>query len=314
MLKQLKFLQLATSGKRSLSDDHGLIRVVNGIGHATNGEYMASIPLPIDIYCAFPAHTMINAISLLGDDAKIIEKKSHLLITDGKSMVKVPKVIIDYPLPKDIEGEAISIDSKDMEAIKSVLPFTGDAIGRPFMSCIQVDGYAYATTGSTIVRAVCNLPRMIIEHSTMAIILHDMPLTMVDDGGHQLAFKYEHGGKLTVKLSSAKMPNMENFFDNWPKDMDEIKDDTRKALKGITPFLEDHEAVHFNAGTLSTSRDINNSAAVLPIQGGIMECSFSIKKISDAFKVATHCKLMSDKPSLFEGKGIQGVTIGLRKS
>lgn len=316
LLQALKFVRGAVA-KKDFIPALKHFKIDNGFIYGSNGVMQLSAPIEADL-CACPqASTFIKAIERCKDTVRMTVS-DQLTIKSGKFRASVPCIDINtFPLFN--QEPYTYVENQDICAVLQKLqPFIGTDASRPWCCGVLLGGgYAYTTNNITAVQAnvaavtpYINIPGAAVDE---IVRIKEEPLK-IGVGKKSVCFVYPNGSQLhTCVLECNQWPNIPRLLD-LPNNANEIDDIIFEYAEQLLPFTDEMSTLYFKPLCISTHARIEEGAAYTDIPYIDFEAVFHGKMLLLLKDVCERADFSTyPKPCYFEGHGVRGVIVGLRK-
>jgi len=318
MREELNFVKGAVARKDFVPElTHFSIEDGRVIGF--NGDMALSAPIGVDIRAKPHAQTFIKAVNACeGETAISLTKAGKLSIKSGKFRALVPCLAPDHPSRFIIpEGAIVSLGKNFLDCIRTLAPFQGVDISRPWSTGILLrSGSALATNNICLVEYwhgnelpfPINIPRPAIAE---LLRINEHP-TKVQVARNSISFHFDGGRWLRTQLLAIDWPDMVDKVLAAEGNPKEIPTDFFSAVEKLKPFTDDSARVFFTKTGIATSYEPEEATSV-EVSGLPDGACFNHAMLSLLSGAAERVDFSSyPRPCKFEGKQLRGVIIGLR--
>lgn len=320
MLNALNFVNRATA-------DKDIVRILTHICVHDGVLQGADMRMSIAADCpelaghsfTVPAEKFIKAIvACKGEPVIAHQPDGTVKVSKGRFRVTLPALnSADYPTNTFKPDDAVQIAAPAgfLAALRLIYPFISRDASRPWSMgvCLRPD-YFYATNNVTLARVpmqwngpLINLPNFVVEE----LLDINEPIKEIWASPSAISFKFQ-GGWMRSQL----------FADAWPESIPKMFDVTREfvpvpeglldAVEKLIPFCPDVKfpSIHFTDGGITTANGLQSAEIGFDWAGvGV----YRAEVLQTVLRVATEWDPTAyPKPVFFNGKGIQGMMIGIR--
>jgi hypothetical protein len=317
MLSSLKFCA-GSVAKKDFVVELKHFAISGGHVRGFNGTMALSSPIPFDIDCKPNGEQLIKAVANCTDTIQLsLTKAGRLSIKSGVFKAFVDCIVSDNEHVQP-EGEIVQCDGDLLLAgLKLCAPFIGSDASRPWANGILLKEQSmFATNNVMLVQywlgtafpSVVNLPRSAVREM---LRINEPPIcAQVAQGS--ITFHYEGERWLRTQLYSTEWPDLAKVLDR-PSSQRPLDVRLFEGLDAIKPFVDKLGTVHLLAEEVRTHTDELEGAG-FAIEGFGVEGKYNIEMLYLLKGAATTIDWSTyPSPCMFQGEGIRGAIIGMRK-
>lgn len=293
---KIKSMKLITTfaGKR---DFYTNVIVRDGVMTAQNEVCGISIDTNIDLNFCCNAKMFTQSFN---ENSKLAIENNHLMINSGRFNANIP-LVPEFFIPE--AGEGIPVQGNILEELKGLVPFAAQDDARIALNGVAIShGYIRASNGHMAIRKAveCDIDEIIIPIKIIPMLAKVVDqIQTVSVYKKTVLFNF-NGGRVFTKTIDKRMPDLDRTITKVNQNY--LSDDLVDAVRKLEPLCN---------GVITLGNTISTKGA--SIEGfDLPECSFNPDYLIKIFKVADSLDL-SEEPYKFEGEGINGVIVGIRR-